>query len=379
MPPAATVQTVWRISNWDKTYEDGSTRRRSVVPAVPVPVYFRDARHDELCAAPDGPAGWGVFCSLVMTAGACIPRGYLVISDSSGAFVPHTADTLADATGIGRGWIVDWLPRLGALGFVERVPLTAELSSTIRNANRMIRSVKTVRPNGTVRPFAENPRERFCTRNLSQSSEPFGLRTGRGKKDALGVNGQTVITGMGGITATETVGGLESESCTNGNAFCQPPNPGRRVGDHAALVKFWTERWAERWGINPRFGPREARHIKEILSPPTNLPGAKIIINRYLADRDPFIVRKRHPLGLLIAEIDRWRAVDPNAPVNDADEYAAPDPDDPRLPTAAEAAAFLRGDGTRRTDARPVFGFDPIPTPADRNGPQNSFDAGGDA
>jgi hypothetical protein len=367
VPPASEPVTVYRISNWGQTYEDNRTRGRTEIASVPVPV--RDERYAFMTA--DGGAElFGVYSALVLVSALCVPRGYLVISDGSGAFAPHTAETLAAATGIGRGCIERGIASLAGAGIILRVPVTPDVAAEIRGANRMI--------------FARKPRHKLYSICGSSVSRQTGSNFGRGCNRV----GQTVPsyeTPLFNEHAFQTpLEMITSEVCTNGAAVCQQNAPGKssapgRIGDHAALVDYWCGKWAERYGVQYKFSGRDAKHVKEILAPPTNLPGAKLIVDRYLADPEPYLARRGHPLGLLISQINRWRVV--AVPADGIpDECAPTEPDDPRLPTAEEARAFLRGPAARPA-APAAFSVAEDPTePAAFGGPQNSFGAlGGEA
>jgi hypothetical protein len=77
--------------------------------------------------------------------------------------------------------------------------------------------------------------------------------------------------------------------------------------NHAPAVRMWDEAYREKYGEPWRNWSRGARCIKELLASLHNdLALLRKVFGRYLNDDDPFIVKQKHPLPFLAANVDRW-------------------------------------------------------------------------
>lgn len=89
-----------------------------------------------------------------------------------------------------------------------------------------------------------------------------------------------------------------------------PSKPGEPHGDHNTLVDFFCRGWKKKYSGEYDFrGGRDGSHIRDVLkSANGKLDLAKRIVAEYLADNDDkLIANSRHPLGLLISNLSKYR------------------------------------------------------------------------
>lgn len=82
-----------------------------------------------------------------------------------------------------------------------------------------------------------------------------------------------------------------------------------RKGFHQKAVELWCKKWEGRWGEKYAFqGFKDGSHIKWLLSATQwDLVKLSEVIDRYLADTEPFYLEKHHPLGMLKAGFTKWQ------------------------------------------------------------------------
>ncbi|HEV7298698.1 MAG TPA: hypothetical protein VGN72_04975 [Tepidisphaeraceae bacterium] len=80
-------------------------------------------------------------------------------------------------------------------------------------------------------------------------------------------------------------------------------------GDHHALIRHFCEAWRGRYGLSYTFnGPKDGKHVQWILSAVVgDLSAAQRVIDDYISDDDPFVFERRHPIGLLVSNFNKYR------------------------------------------------------------------------
>lgn len=116
-------------------------------------------------------------------------------------------------------------------------------------------------------------------------------------------------------TATATVEGEASSTAANpatggpSEVRSRPPARQPATGPHHEFIRHFCDRWQEKYGDTYAFlAGKDGRHVQWILHVLVgNLEKAKEIVDRYLADEDPFIADKKHPLGLLVSNFNKHK------------------------------------------------------------------------
>jgi hypothetical protein len=107
------------------------------------------------------------------------------------------------------------------------------------------------------------------------------------------------------------------------------------VSAHKEAVQVWCDSWFDVYGTSwPFSGGKDGKIIAELLRICGDVPSLARVINRYLADRDEFVVKNRHSLGFLRSQLQRWLA-EPVQPVAES----------PRDPIAESLARMLKKHG----------------------------------
>lgn len=97
-------------------------------------------------------------------------------------------------------------------------------------------------------------------------------------------------------------GGQAAEPGTN----CGRKQP---AGDHAALIAYFCSCWLQKHGRDYHFrNGQDGKAAAAVLKAARNLDGAKRMIDAYLRDADPFLVRQCHPLATLQVRINSYTA-----------------------------------------------------------------------
>ncbi len=87
-----------------------------------------------------------------------------------------------------------------------------------------------------------------------------------------------------------------------------PADPSvKKPKEHQALIDFFADEWSRRHGTKYPVTGRDTRATKTILKHcPSNW---RVVLMRYLEDRDRFVVKMKHPLYHLGDNLQRWIVV----------------------------------------------------------------------
>jgi hypothetical protein len=97
---------------------------------------------------------------------------------------------------------------------------------------------------------------------------------------------------------------------TNGKPRTGKPKSERRTPDtpHHQAVKGFCDPWELKYGEKYPFNAgKDADAVKWVLSQVGgDIEKFQAVVGRYLADADPFVADKRHPIGMLRAQLPTW-------------------------------------------------------------------------
>lgn len=113
---------LYRICDWDKHFENARSRTLKSLPWVRMPTKQDGDGYTELVSHADGAAHFGGWCAIVQVAARCHPRGTLVRAGG----IPHDAPSLARMTRLPADLFESLLPRLAAIGWLERLVVTPQ-------------------------------------------------------------------------------------------------------------------------------------------------------------------------------------------------------------------------------------------------------------
>ncbi|KKK78835.1 hypothetical protein LCGC14_2839550, partial [marine sediment metagenome] len=129
-------QTVYRILDWDKHFENNRSRTLKRLDWVPVPTKQDGDGYTELVGHKDGAAHLGCWLAIVQVAARCHPRGTLLRSSGGavqGTPMPHDCDSLSRMTRLPSETLSEAMQRLCIIGWLECLTLTATGLMTIRH------------------------------------------------------------------------------------------------------------------------------------------------------------------------------------------------------------------------------------------------------
>lgn len=111
------MDTVYRIRNWDKHFENNRTRELKTMSWVPIPNNHDSDGYVTLVDHEHGSAHFAVWIVLVQIASKCDPRGILVRSSRH----PHTDVSLSRISRLPKGLVTTAMQRLVKIGWLEAV------------------------------------------------------------------------------------------------------------------------------------------------------------------------------------------------------------------------------------------------------------------
>jgi len=112
----------FRITDWDKHYENNRTRNLKQMTWVPMPVKHDGDGYTELLDHPNGAAHFGAWCALVQVAARCGTRGTLL----RGGGMAYDPVSLARVTRIPVSVWKEALPRLVSIGWISNYEIPQE-------------------------------------------------------------------------------------------------------------------------------------------------------------------------------------------------------------------------------------------------------------
>lgn len=127
-------RTLYKIRNWDKHFEDSSSRKLKKLSWAPIPNKHDGKGYRRLIASKNGPAIYGAWILIVQVASKCPERGTL--SDEDG---PLDASDLEVKTGVPAALFTQTLELLASqrIGWIvaENLPLSPEASGDSPNVS----------------------------------------------------------------------------------------------------------------------------------------------------------------------------------------------------------------------------------------------------
>ena len=136
------AQTVYRIRNWVKYFENNRSRELKKPWWVQFPDFLSDDGYAELLDHPNGAAHYGVWAICVQIAGRSHFYGSLVRDGGA----PHTPESLSRICRIPAGLVREACGRLAAIGWLEQV--TVSKDTYLDGAENL----RDTRVNGAPRP-----------------------------------------------------------------------------------------------------------------------------------------------------------------------------------------------------------------------------------
>lgn len=105
------------------------------------------------------------------------------------------------------------------------------------------------------------------------------------------------------------------------------------TGDHAALCEHFVTRWHDQYGAKYVFQVKDGVAAAKVLKAVGTLQEACDLVDRFLGDANKFLVEQRHPLPMLVNQINRFLASAGTAGAGaDPDNFVAVRPDVADLP-----------------------------------------------
>ena len=138
--------SVYRITGWNKHFENNRTRELKVMAWIPVPNKMDGDGYTELMEHPDGAAHFGAWYAILEVASKCDPRGTLLRNSGR----PHDSASLSRITRIPTKVFDDALPRLVSIGWIETYEIPQE-GAGIPQEPAAHRTVNGTERNGTER------------------------------------------------------------------------------------------------------------------------------------------------------------------------------------------------------------------------------------
>lgn len=117
--------TTYRITNWDKTYENNRSRELKEAAWFPCPNVFDGDGYCYMIDGKDGPAAYAGWILILAVASRCKPRG--VLTQTTGQ--PHTAQTIATKVRVAVRVIEIAISRSLHTAWLEEVPHDGAVSS----------------------------------------------------------------------------------------------------------------------------------------------------------------------------------------------------------------------------------------------------------
>jgi hypothetical protein len=155
---------MWRIRNWNDTFENSQSRKYGSISWVPIPNRHDTDGYTRLIEHEHGAMHYGAWIALVQLASRCKPRGTLRRGDGR----PHDLESVARITRIGAHVFAQAIPRflsveIGWLENMEELPREKweQTGSTLgacypeRNGTERNRTEKNFRPDGEAVGFVQ--------------------------------------------------------------------------------------------------------------------------------------------------------------------------------------------------------------------------------
>ena len=112
-----------RIRDWDRHFENNRTRELKNLSWFPAPNHYDGAAYTELLDHENGPSHYAAWMVIVGIASKCDVRGTLLRRGPGDSKIPHDERSLARVTRIPADVFAEAIPRLIALGWIERIRL----------------------------------------------------------------------------------------------------------------------------------------------------------------------------------------------------------------------------------------------------------------
>lgn len=113
--------TYLRIRDWDKHFENNRTRELKALTWFPAPNRYDGDGYTELIDHENGTAHYGAWLCILGVASKCEIRGTLLREGAGGVKTPHDVRTLSRITRIPACIFDEVIPRLLAIGWLEKV------------------------------------------------------------------------------------------------------------------------------------------------------------------------------------------------------------------------------------------------------------------
>lgn len=107
--------TTYRVKDWDERYENNRTRELKSTSWLPLPNKHDGDGYTELLDHKNGPEHFAAWIVILQVASKCDPRGTLLRDSGK----PHDSHSLARMTRLPAKIIVEALPRLVQIGWIE--------------------------------------------------------------------------------------------------------------------------------------------------------------------------------------------------------------------------------------------------------------------
>jgi hypothetical protein len=118
---SASTMTFLRVRDWNKHFENNRTRELKVLTWFPAPNRYDGDGYTELIDHKNGTAHYGAWLCILGVASKCEIRGTLLRDAAGGVKTPHDVRTLSRITRIPTCIFDEAIPRLLAIGWLEKV------------------------------------------------------------------------------------------------------------------------------------------------------------------------------------------------------------------------------------------------------------------
>jgi hypothetical protein len=153
---------VYRVTNWNKHYENNRSRCLKKLEWLPVPNRLDNDGYLDLVLHPSGPAHLGCWLTILQVASRCYPRGVL-IRDTLAA---HDPESLSRITRIPADLVSDAMGRLVSIRWLEIVT-RSEAFADIRHDDGSIRHGDATKPS-TKEGKNEGMKERTQAKRIGE-------------------------------------------------------------------------------------------------------------------------------------------------------------------------------------------------------------------
>lgn len=279
------MAVLYRVKGWAQHFENNRTRNLKHMDWIPLPNKLDGDGYTDLVSHPEGAAHFGAWVACVEVASKCEPRGTLMRDGAR----PHDPASLARITRLPRQVFEQAIPRLLSIGWLTSEVVASSTDTEISHEGAAHSHDSAARSQDTDYGREGNGTEGNGTEAVSTPPADAG---GRSVAD----------NGTGGRKGTTT------RKPGKADTTAKP--------EHAEFKAHWMTAWNRRHGGTYAWvHAKDDAHAKWILDQPDvarDAEKAKAIVDAFLANDDPWIVERRHSLGLLKSGFNRFSTETPD-------------------------------------------------------------------